>query len=84
MLIATQCDLQKFLIPTKMNFHLKTSLDDPLLHAFDTGIMPEMTLNYTRSFRSCIESTVPEKEDPLFSLFISSSENILLACPGTF
>lgn len=59
MLIGTWCNLQKFLILTKMNFHLKTSLDDPLLHAFYTGIMPETTLNYSRSFRSSIQSTVP-------------------------
>lgn len=59
MLIGSHCDLQKFLISTKMNFHLKTSLDDLFLHVFHAGMMPKITLNYTRSFSSCTESTVP-------------------------
>jgi len=59
MLMGTQCNLQKFLIPTKVNFHLKTSLDDSFAPTIHTGIVPEIPLNYTRSFRSCIKSTVP-------------------------
>lgn len=58
MLTDTYCDLQ-MLIPTYMNFHLKTLKYVHFLYDFYTATVPEITLNYTRRFRSCIKSMVP-------------------------
>lgn len=64
MLIGTYCDLQKFLISAKINFHLKTSLDDPFLHVFHAGIMPQIYTELHQKFQQLHQVHSALKEDP--------------------